>query len=97
MGLEQGLVDMDAKIDARRNIVDIAEDRVLAVMGDQPVENPAGHRLGIRAAVGDGDFGHQSRSCRVSSILTSEVTHCGRRAGAPGKPIACPDAGRGET
>jgi hypothetical protein len=47
-------------------------------MGDQPVENPAGHRLGIRAAVGDGDLGHQSRSCRVSSILTSELSRRGR-------------------
>jgi hypothetical protein len=39
-------------------------------MGDQPVENPAGHRLGIRAAVRNCDLGHQSRSCRVSTILT---------------------------
>jgi hypothetical protein len=81
--------------DARRNIVDVAEDRFLAVMGDQPVENPAGHRLGIRAAVGDGDLGHQSRSCRVSNILTSELSR--RRTCARGKPIACPDARRGET
>ena len=70
IGLEQGLVDMDAKIDAWRDIVDVAEDRFLAVMGDQPVENPAGHRLGIGAAVGNGDLGHQRRSCRVSNILT---------------------------
>jgi hypothetical protein len=96
-GLAQHVIDMDAKIDARRDIVDIAEDRFPAIMGGEPVEDSARHRLGIRTAVGNGDLGHQSRSCRVSNILTSELSRRGRRTGVRGKPIACPDTRRGET
>jgi hypothetical protein len=49
---------MLAEIDAEWNGIDIHEHRLLAVVRYQPIEDAAGHRLGVRTTVRDDDLGH---------------------------------------
>ena len=44
---------MVAEVGAERDLVDIHEDRILAIVARQPVEDAAGDRGGIRAARGE--------------------------------------------
>jgi len=60
MGLEQGLVDMDANRCPEEYRRYRGRSRPCH-NGRSAGRKSAGHRLGIRAAVGDGDLGHQSR------------------------------------
>src|ERR1700733_8166623 len=73
IGLAQHVVDVDTEIDARRNTIDVAEDGFLAVTAGEPVEDSAGHRLGIGTALGNGDHWHQRRSCRSPNMRTSRT------------------------
>jgi hypothetical protein len=54
-------VDVSPEIDAERNVVDIHEHRVRAVMRDKVIENAPGNSSGIGPAVRDGDLRHRLR------------------------------------
>ena len=48
--------DVDAKVLAERNIVDVHEDRILAITVGEAIPNAARHHLGIGTPVGDRDL-----------------------------------------
>jgi hypothetical protein len=58
----QNVGDELAEVDAGRNVVDVAEYHLPAVMRRQPVEDPPGDHLRIIAAIGDRVPRHQSGS-----------------------------------
>ena len=53
---------MGAKIDAERDVVDVAENRLAPIARDEPIEDAAGDDPGIFPPVGDRDARHQRRS-----------------------------------
>src|SRR5215469_7028955 len=55
VALVQGFVDVLPEIDAGRDIVDVAEHRVLSVLVRQPVENAAGDDSRIFPSIGNRD------------------------------------------
>lgn len=58
VALQQSCADLRAKIDAKRNVFDIDEHGIFAVMRLQLIGNTSGHR-GIGAAVRNGDPRHR--------------------------------------
>src|SRR5215472_13918902 len=63
VALVQGFVDTLPEIDTGRDIVDIAEHRVLSVVARQPVENAAGNDSRISPSIGNRDPRAVLRSC----------------------------------
>jgi erythromycin esterase-like protein len=59
VGASQRFADVGAKIDSDRDVVDVHEHAVLAVMGGKAVEDASRHRGSVRTAVGDGDLRHR--------------------------------------
>jgi len=51
--------DVGAKVRAKRDTIDIHEDRVLAVMDDEAIANTTRHHVGIGTAIRDRDLWHQ--------------------------------------
>jgi hypothetical protein len=60
VGPLQGLLDVGAKIDAERDVIDVHEHRLLAVLRGEAIEDPPGDRRAVGAAVGDQDRRHRS-------------------------------------
>ncbi len=58
IALQQSPPDMFAEVGAERNIVDIDEHGLFAVMRNQPIKNTAGHSRRIRPAIGNQDPRH---------------------------------------
>ena len=51
--------DVGAKVRAKRDTIDIHEDRVLAVMDDEAIANTTRHHVGIGTAIRDRDLWYQ--------------------------------------
>ena len=51
---------MGAKVLAKRNIIYVHEDRILAIMDGEAISNTARHHIGIGTAIGDRDLWHWS-------------------------------------
>jgi hypothetical protein len=52
--------DVGAKVLAKRNVIYVHEDRILAIMDGEAVPNTARHHIGIGASVADRDLWHGS-------------------------------------
>jgi hypothetical protein len=71
--IAERLADMVAKIFAERNIVDVDEDRVVPVIRDEVVANPARHGIRVRAAVGDDELWHAQVYIRPEKLSPADV------------------------
>jgi hypothetical protein len=59
--LQYRVLDVLAEIGAERDVVDIHEDRMLAVVALQPIADASGDRVGVGPAVGNDDLRHRSQ------------------------------------
>jgi hypothetical protein len=50
--------DVMAKVFAKRNVINVHEDAVFAIMGGEPIANATRHHVGISAAIRDRDLWH---------------------------------------